>query len=119
MENDFRYKMEHMGDYFVDMLGKVTCASKSSARGVVLTYDIHQLKSKKETLIRDIGRRVAQISKDNTSFSQDEITTELLARLDETEKRLNAYVQERQCLLNYRCKSHTSETTTNDAPQGV
>ena len=119
MEKDFRYKVEHMGDYFVDMLAKVTCASKSSARGVVLTYDIHQLKNKKETLIREIGRRVALISKNNTSFGQDEITSELLARLDETEKRLSAYVEERQCLLNYRCKSSTSEPTTKDAPQGA
>ena len=119
MEKDFRYKLEHMGDYFVDMLGKVTCASKSSARGVILTYDIHQLTKKKETLIRDIGMRVAQISKDNTSLSQDKKISELLGLLDETEKRLSAYVEERQHLLHYSGKSRSSEKTTTDAAQSA
>ena len=119
MEKDFRYKVEHMGDYFVDMLAKVSCASKSSARGVVLTYDIRQLTKKKETLIMDIGTRVAQISKHNPSLAQDEKISELLGLLDETEKRLNAYVEERKQLLYSKRKSCSSETTATDARQSA
>ncbi|MBF0506196.1 MAG: hypothetical protein HQL09_05120 [Nitrospirae bacterium] len=119
MEKDFRYKVEHMGDCFVDMLTKVTCASKSSARGVVLTYDIHQLTKKKENLIRDIGTRVAQISKDNASLAQDEKISELLKRLDETEKKLSAYVEERQNLLRPVQCSCSTGTKTSDTPQNA
>src|SRR5208283_2107767 len=82
-KKDFRYKLEHMGDYFAAMLSKVTCASKSSARGVILTYDIRQLTKKKETLIRDIGTRVARICRDNPSLVQDEKVIELLGWLAE------------------------------------
>ncbi|MBF0559100.1 MAG: hypothetical protein HQL08_10000 [Nitrospirae bacterium] len=119
MEKDFRYKVEHMGDYFVEVLAKVTCASKSSARGVILTYDIRQLTKKKEALIRDIGTRVAQISKDNPSLAQDKRINELLELLDETEKRLSAYVEERQQLLPHGRKSRSLESTTTGFPHNA
>lgn len=118
MEKDCRYKLEHMGDSFVEMLAKVSCASKSSARGVVLTYDIRQLTKRKEALIREMGMRVAQIGKDNPSLAQDEKIIELLGRLDETDKRLSSYIGERQQLLSFGRKSRV-ETTTTGTPQNA
>jgi hypothetical protein len=120
MEKDkIRYKVEHMGDYFVDLLTKVVRASKSSARGVILTYDIHCLTKKNEALITDIGTRVVQISKVDPSFVQDEKLRELMGRQDETDKKLSAYVEERKNILYPSREFCSAGTTMADAPNSV
>jgi DNA repair exonuclease SbcCD ATPase subunit len=119
-EKDFRYKVEHVGDYFVDMLGTVASAAQSSARGVILTYDIRQLERKQENLMKDIGQQVAQISKENPSLAKDEKMKGLLARLDETEKKLNSFVEERQHMLYPAPKACCSaETAAADTSQSL
>jgi hypothetical protein len=119
MGKDIRYKVEHMGDSFAGMLTKVVSASKSSAKGVILTYDIRQLTRKKEALITEIGTHVARISKENSSLIQDENLKELLERHEETDKRLSAYVEERKNLLYPTQSFCSAEATTTDLPQSV
>ncbi len=116
MERDFRYKAEHMGDYFVDMIEKITLVSKASARGVILMYDIRQLEKKKGYLIRDIGTRIAQAGKDNSSLAEDEKMIEMRNHLDETEKQLSVYIEERQNLLSPVRSSCSCGTKKSDTP---
>ncbi len=103
MERDFRYKVEHVGDYFADLLEGVVQCAKSSAKGVVLTYDIKQLSRKKETLLNNIGLRTSQLSKENSAFTEDGILSELLRQLDEVEAKLKALIQEREGLISPCC----------------
>lgn len=116
---DLRYKLEHIGDSFVGVIGNVSGAAKASARGVVLTYDKRQVIRKRERLISAIGAHIAQISKENPSFSQDEETRGLLAQLAEAEKKFNSLMEERQTLLEptkSRRGCCSAETTTQAAP---
>ncbi len=116
MERDFRYKIEHVGDYFADLLEEVVQCAKSSARGVVLTYDIKQLSRKKETLLNNIGLRTTQLSKENSAFTEDGILSELLRQLDEVETKLKALIQEREGLVS-SCCCPTVAATTQSAEQ--
>jgi len=116
MEKNLRYKMEHLGDYFVDMLSTVADTSKASARGVVLTYDIHKLAKEKEIILNNIGKRLTQIRKDDPALniSQDERMRELLDSLDEIEKKLKGCFEERENLL-YPKKTVCCSSTTDSA----
>ena len=50
MSEDVRYKMQHLGDIFVDTLSCVVDSAKKHAKGVVLTYDIRD-SQKEETSV--------------------------------------------------------------------
>ncbi|MEO5360553.1 MAG: hypothetical protein H7843_08900 [Nitrospirota bacterium] len=102
MQTDFRHRMEHLGDYFVDMIDKVSEAARCSAKGVILTYDIHFLKKRKEGLINDLGARVAELRKTAPEqiIFEDENIREILVALDETEKKYDEFVAERQSRLS-------------------
>lgn len=119
MGKDIRYKVEHIGDSFVDMLTKVVGASKSSARGVILTYDIRQLTRKKEALISEIGMHVAHISKDTTALLPDEKLKELLEREGEVDRRLQTFVEERKHLLYPGQSCCSAEKKSTDAPESA
>ncbi|MBF0457195.1 MAG: hypothetical protein HQK99_04790 [Nitrospirae bacterium] len=101
METGFRYRMEHLGDYFVGMVDKVSEAARCSAKGVILTYDIHFLKKKKRGLVNDLGARVAALRKTDPEqvIFADEKVREILTTLDETEKRYDEFIAERQSRL--------------------
>ncbi|MCG6552112.1 MAG: hypothetical protein L7F77_07275 [Candidatus Magnetominusculus sp. LBB02] len=101
MQTGFRYRMEHIGDFFVDMIDKVAESARCSAKGVILTYDIHFLKKKRRGLINELGARVAELRKtapEPLIFS-DQTLRGLLDTLDEAEKRYDELVAERQLRL--------------------
>jgi hypothetical protein len=97
--------MEHLGDYFVEMLDKVSDAAKCSAKGVILTYDIHFLKKKKKWLINELGARVAELRKSDPgmNISGDERIREIFAVLDESEKKYDECLGQRRDRLYPSC----------------
>ncbi|MBF0568264.1 MAG: hypothetical protein HQK95_05290 [Nitrospirae bacterium] len=128
METGFRYRMEHLGDLFVGMVDKVSEAARCSAKGVILTYDIHFLKKKRQGLVSILGARVAALRKtdpEQVVFADKDIR-ELLIDLDETEKRYEQCVAERQsrlypsscsCSCTPQDEPHTHEEAhTHDEP---
>lgn len=96
---DLRYKVEHGGDYFVGMIENVAKSARSSAKGVILTYDINKTQEKEDRVAKQIGEHVAQISRENPSFAQDEKLKGLLGQFETLEKKKSGYVAERQRLL--------------------
>jgi len=139
MGQDLRYKIEHMGDSFVDLLEKIPAAAKeslgflkkvpdvasesvealkkipdiakdpvglfkkvpdaarSSARGVILTYDIHEYGKKKEKLVEKIGSLLVELRKEGreTDAFEDETMKSLLSEADEIESKLSEFTIER------------------------
>jgi len=129
MERDFRYKIEHMGDSVADLLEKVPSAikvsfdfmkkfpatakkpmsmikkvsksAKDSARGVILTYDIHDLKKKRKKLIKKIGNRLLELRKEDTELNvaNDETLISYFSNIDKVESQLNEDTKERHEML--------------------
>jgi len=98
MENSFRYKMQHIGDIFVDYLGKGCEAVRSRTTGVTITYQIHELNKKREKLYTKIGDRLAELKKtspEETIF-EDEKMMKLFAKLKGIEDRIEARKKERE-----------------------
>jgi len=104
MENDFRYKMQHMGDIFLGKLEMVCGAIKGSTRGIVLTYNIDELQKEKEKLVKRIGKRLVVIKKKDPELDvlNDTTMTKLFYRLDRIEDKIEACMKERKQRLHPR-----------------
>lgn len=102
MGEKFRYKMQHLGDIFADKLEGWGEALKTSTRGIVLTYDIHELQKKKRKIVRKIGERIAEVRKEspNLDVFKDEKMMELFSKLEKLEKRIKTLTKEREERLN-------------------
>lgn len=99
--SDFRYKMQHMGDIVVGSIEKAAGSARECAKGVVLTYDIHETRKKRRHLLRGIGRRLVQLKKEGlTDVKRDDGLVELFAELDSLEKTLKAYEEERNAMVH-------------------
>ncbi len=97
MEEGLRYKIQHSGDLFVSAICGVVEAAKDSAKGIVLTYNINELKRKKRNLIKKAGERLALLKKENMDrrISDDDRLRKLLAEMQKLQNRIDAYVKER------------------------
>ncbi|MBF0564611.1 MAG: hypothetical protein HQK89_05155 [Nitrospirae bacterium] len=123
MKKDFRYTMEHLGDYLVDMTAKVAGSARISARGVILTYDIRRLRKKKKSLMIELGKRLVELRKEDPGLNagRDEKTRELLSAIDDNEAKLDEFLYERQKRLYSSCKctgDETAESDTGERPLG-
>jgi len=98
MEKDFRYKMRHIGDAFVDKVEKVGLSIKGSVRGIVLTYNIDELKKEKEKIVNGIGKRMVAGRKKDPDFNvlQDKMMIKLFSKLDKVEGQMEACIKERR-----------------------
>jgi len=111
MEENFRYTMEHLGDIVAGKLegvagklGKVFSSLKTSTRGVVLTYDIHDMEKKRRKILTRIGERMTEVraqSPEQTIFN-DEGIMKLFATLTTVEDRIESCKQEREARLYAR-----------------
>lgn len=113
MAKDLRYKLEHIGDYFVEMISCAIEAGQSAAKGVILTYDIKQLTRQRDTLLKRLGMQLAKDKRENIPVEQDPTIQELMTQLDEIEQRLQACKEEREKMLNAKkscCVSQSTET---------
>ena len=93
-----RYKIQHMGDIFVDKLDKGFGLFKSSTRGITVTYNIHELRKKRGKLLKQIGAAIAEVRKRAPELDvfSDEAVMALFAKLDEIDKNIQACTQERE-----------------------
>lgn len=102
MGRGFRYKLEHLGDIFVDAIENVVEGVKASFLGVSLTYDIHLLRTTKKKMVYLIGERVVEIRKIDPAIhvTTDDQTISLFAKFDEIEQKLEASIMEREARVN-------------------
>ncbi len=98
MERDLRYKMRHIGDAFVDKVENLGLSIKGRARGIVLTYNIDELKEKKEKIVNRIGKRMVAIRKKDPGLNvlKDEMMITLFSKLDKIEGQMEACIKERR-----------------------
>ncbi len=83
MREDVRYKMQHLGDIFVDTLSCVADSAKKHAKGIVLTYDIWDLKKKSREYLSLIGRRIVQVKKEGlVDLRRDDKLVEMIAHAE-------------------------------------
>ena len=100
-DRDFRYKVEHLGDLFVEMLEGFGMSIKRQFRGVGITHDIHSTERKKKEVIYQIGARVTEIKKAQPDlFESDEKMTQLFGEYDDVSGSLDGLINEREERLN-------------------
>jgi hypothetical protein len=97
VSEDVRYKMQHLGDIFVDTLSIVVDAAKKRAKGVVLTYDIYDLKKKKLLCLSLIGRRIVQVKKAGlVDLKRDDTLVELIAQAEKIDRYIESFEEKRK-----------------------
>ena len=101
-QRDFRYKMEHIGDIFMDHMESVCRGIRSSVAGIGLTYDIHQLRKKRGKMVTRIGERVVAVRKEDPSLNlgTDEAALALFSEYDRIQEKLEADIMEREARIN-------------------
>lgn len=84
MGNEWRYKLQHAGDLFVDALETTISAARRSASYIVIGLEIHDLKKKRLKIATDIGERIIDIRADDPNFmAYDEKISTYYQNLDE------------------------------------
>ena len=97
MSEDIRYKVEHMGDIFVDALSSVVDSAQKLAKRVVLAYDIRDLKNKRRQCLSDIGQRIVQVKKTGlTDLQQDDILVDLFSKARKLAQLIGSYEKKKQ-----------------------
>lgn len=110
MSEDVRYKMQHMGDIFVDALSWVADSAKKRAKGIVLTYDIWDLKEKRRRCLGLIGRRIVQVKKAGLAdLNRDDRLVELIADAEKID-RFIASLEKKKKMMACGCESETVRT---------
>ena len=107
MSEDVRYKMQHLGDIFVDALSIVVGSAKKHAKGIVLTYDIHDLKKKKLQCLSLIGRRIVQVKKAGLAdLKRDDKVVELIAQAEKIDRYIESF-EEKKKMTMCGCEGRT------------
>ena len=107
MSEDVRYKMQHLGDIFVDTLLGVADSAKKHAKGVVLTYDIWDLKKKRREYLGLIGRRVVQVKKAGlVDLRRDDKLVEMIAHAEKIDRFMASYEEKKKGMAG-GCESNT------------
>jgi len=101
----FRFKMQHFGDFFVEKfinnLEKGIRSLTLSTRGIVVTYDLRELKRAKKKMYARVGQRVTEIKRTSPEMEifQDNDLNKLFKRIDDLESRIERRLQERESRL--------------------
>ena len=107
MSEGVRYKMQHLGDIFVDALSCVVDSAKKCAKSIVLTYDIRDLKKKRRQCLSLIGRRIVQVKKEGLAdVNRDDKLVELIAGAEKIDRFIASF-EERRKMTACRCESKT------------
>ena len=97
MNEDVRYKMQHIGDYFADALVCVTNSAKKHAKDIVLTYDIRELKKKKRQCLSLIGNRIVQVKKAGLAdLKRDDQLVELIASAEKIDRFIASFEEKKK-----------------------
>ncbi|HLA28012.1 MAG TPA: hypothetical protein VJZ49_08960 [Syntrophales bacterium] len=96
MSRDVRYKMQHLGDIFVDALLYTVASAKKSAKGIVLTYDIRGLKKKRRECLSLIGKRIIQVKKAGLAdLKRDDMLVELVAATEKIDRSITSFEEKK------------------------
>jgi len=107
MSQDVRYKMQHLGDNFVDALSCVVDSAKKCAKSIVLTYDIRDLKKKRRQWLSPIGRRIVQVKKAGLAdLKRDDKLVELIAGVEKIDRFIASF-EEKKKMTACGCESKT------------
>ena len=107
MSEDVRYKMQHLGDIFVDALSCVVDSAKKCAKSIVLTYDIRDLKKKKRQCLSLIGSRIVQLKKAGLAdLNRDDQLGELISGAEKIDRFIASF-EEKKKMTGCRCESKT------------
>ena len=97
MSEDVRYKMQHLGDIFVDTLTSVVDFAQGLAKGVVLGYDIRDLKNKRRQCLSDIGQRIIQVKKAGLAdLKRDDILAEFFSKAQKLARLIESYEKKKK-----------------------
>ena len=97
MSEDVRYKMQHLGDMFVDALSAVVDSAQRRAKGVVLAYDIRDLNNKRVQCFSDIGRRIVEVEKAGLAdLKRDEILADLFPKAQRLAQLIESYEKKKK-----------------------
>jgi hypothetical protein len=98
---DLRYNLQNVGTLFTAAVQKTAESAKSCSKGVFLTFDITQLKCRKQRLSCEIGARVALlIHEGKIKIAHDAALSELIAKHDGIEKDLALHESQRITLID-------------------
>jgi len=115
-KHDLRYKLEHAGDIFIEMIEGIGSSITRPFRGIVLTKNINYIKYQRANAVYQIGERVVVIRKEQPEFfSSDPPVTQLFSKFDAVDKKLDDVIKEREERLS-RIRGYiksTVETVTN------
>jgi len=99
MREDIRYKLEHLGDLYVDALMGTSDSAKKYAKSIVLTYDIWDLKKKQRQLLGLIGMRRVQLQKAGlTDVNRDDKLAQLIADEEKISRYIASYEEKKKIL---------------------
>jgi len=104
---DIRDKIEQCGDIVFDKISTFQSYVKDTfnqtTRGVVLTYNVQELQNEKDRLMKQVGRRVMILRKNNSDYSsliqEDTILKKLFYKLDMIEDQIEESINERKMRL--------------------
>lgn len=97
MSDDIRYKMQHLGDIFVDILSTVVDSARKHAKIVVWTYNIHDLKQKRLQYLSLIGRRIVQVKKAGLAdLKRDDKLAELVAQVEKIDRYIQSFEEKKK-----------------------
>jgi len=97
MSQDIRYKMEHLGDIFVDTLSSVVGSAQKLAKGIVLSYDIRDLKNKRHQCLSEIGQRIVQVKKAGLEdLKRDDILMDLFSKAQKLAQLIGSYEKKKE-----------------------
>ncbi|HIJ79384.1 MAG: hypothetical protein OEY01_10530 [Desulfobulbaceae bacterium] len=122
---DMRYRLQHMGDAFVDLLEAVIDTAKDSAVDVVDSIEMVKVKRERRKTVMRIGERaVAMREKLPELFVDDEEMTEVFKDYDSLQNAMDEVLvrrQERQERLSQRfsaCGVSEEEKECAAEPEG-
>jgi len=108
MREDVRYKMQHLGDIFVDALSGVVDSAKRCAKSLVLTYDIRDLKKKRREYLSLIGRRIVEVKKEGLAdLRRDDKLVEMIAHAEKIDGFIASFEEKKKRMAS-GCESKTA-----------
>ena len=112
MREDVRYKMQHLGDIFVDTLSRVVDSARKHAKSVVLTYDIRDLKKKRRDCLSLIGSRIVQVKKAGlVDLRRDDKLVEMIAHAEKIDRFIASLEEKKKGMAS----GYESKTTSADS----
>ena len=127
MEKEWRFKLQHVGDAFADMIEATIMAARRSAAGIVIDLQLFGLEKKRGKVAARIGSRVIEMREENPDFLvYDEFISDCYTELDDLLDRIEACNEDKKQArerlrrildrLSCRCTQETSYEENYSSP---